>query len=261
MKRWSIRLLSLFLLVLPQSGTAAASFQAEYSVSVRGLPVGRAVLAATRDGDGYDVTFSGEVGGLLRLFSDGAADASASGQAQDGGLAPAEYTHLWTEDDEEERVSMRFDAGGVTELSAEPPRRRPERYLPVTEAHKQGVLDPVSALIWPAGDQLAPEACQRALPVFDGRNRFDLALSFDRMEQFAAKDGSYAGPALVCAIRYVPIAGHRPERDSVRFMAANEDIEVWMAPAGDTGLLAPAAIRVRTKVGRLVLEAQRFTTE
>jgi len=119
------------------------------------------------------------------------------------------------------------------------------------------VLDPASAFLWPAPAGVAPEACERTLPVFNGRQRFDLAFAYSRSDTFHARDGSYSGPAIVCAMRYRPVSGYRPDKDSIRFMAANRDMEVWMAPAGD-GMVAPVRIQIRSKLGRLVLEARSF---
>ena len=41
-------------------------------------------------------------------------------------------------------------------------------------------------------------------PLFVVRQRFDLALSFKRMDRSQAEKG-YDGPVVVCAVRYVPL--------------------------------------------------------
>jgi hypothetical protein len=238
----------------------AGSLRIDYSVSLRGLPIGSARLKADVDGDRYAIDFSGQVKGLVRLFSDGEASASAAGAAADGELRPAEYSQYWVEDDDDETIRVAFSGATATDISVEPPVKRPERYVPVTEAHRTGVLDPASAFVWPAPAGVTPELCNRTLPVFDGRRRFDLALSFSRTEAIEGRDGSYSGPAIVCAVRYRPIAGHRPNRKNIREMAENEDIEVWMAPAGE-GMAAPVRIRIGTKYGRVALNAREFRAE
>ena len=47
------------------------------------------------------------------------------------------------------------------------------------------------------------------LPVFDGRRRYDLKLTFKRMDQVKADKG-YAGPVAVCAVSFQ--AARRPSR-------------------------------------------------
>ena len=42
-------------------------------------------------------------------------------------------------------------------------------------------------------------------------------------------------------------------------MAENRDLEIWLAPIDGTRVLAPWRIVVGTQVGRLVIEAERFS--
>jgi hypothetical protein len=235
----------------------AASFSTEYSVRLVGIPIGTASLDAEFSDGRYTIAFAGRVGGLARLFSHASASAAAAGETGGDRLSPSEYRHEWTEDDETESARVRFSNAEVTEISLERPVRHKEQDVPVTEAHKRNVLDPASAFLWHAPAGAAPETCERTLNIFNGRHRFDLAFRYSRTESFQASDGSYSGPAIVCAMRYTPLSGYRRSKASVRFMAENRDMEVWMAPTGD-GFVAPVKIRVRTKYGRLVLEARRF---
>ena len=85
--------------------------------------------------------------------------------------------------------------------------------VPVTEANRQGIVDPLTALLFSAaaaGEGLSQEACRRTLPIFDGHQRYDL-LAFKRMDKMTAEKG-YAGPVVVCSVGYEPIAGHRANR-------------------------------------------------
>ena len=68
----------------------------------------------------------------------------------------------------------------------------------------------------------------------------------------------YRGPVLVCNVRYVAIAGHRPDRPGTRFMEENRDMSVWLAPIEGTRVLFPMRISVRTMAGVSVIEATRW---
>ena len=59
------------------------------------------------------------------------------------------------------------------------------------------------------------------------RRRSDL-----RRRSATSRPRATAGPVAICAVRYVPIAGHRRDRPATKFMAENKDIEVWLAPVG-----------------------------
>src|SRR6185295_10098892 len=97
-------------------------------------------------------------------------------------------------------VRMTLRAGAVKDVLAEPPLELSAYRVPVTEAHRRGVTDPMSAAIMPVagnGDVLAPEACKRKLAIFDGRQRADIDLVFKRMDRVKADKG-YQGPVVVC---------------------------------------------------------------
>ena len=59
-----------------------------------------------------------------------------------------------------------------------------------------------------SGDTLVPQACQRTLAIFDGRMRYDLQLSFKRLERVSSQRG-YQGVAVVCAVRFLADCGVR----------------------------------------------------
>ena len=78
------------------------------------------------------------------------------------------------------------------------------------ETNRQGVVDPLAAMLFTAvNEQLSKDACRRTLPIFDGQQRYDLKLAFKRMDKAAAEKG-YAGPVVVCSLRYEPY--RRPQR-------------------------------------------------
>lgn len=233
---------------------SARTVSAEYSVKIRGIPVGRAEIVAEIVYGNYSMRFTGGVRGLARIFSDAATSVSVTGSVGADRLLPKTYSHLWTEDRESETVAMRFSGRGVTAITLDPPRRRPERYVPFTAATKADALDPVSAFLWPAGDIVTPEACDRTLPLVDGRRRFDIALTFARHEAFRTRDRSFSSPVVVCAFRYTPVAGHRIGKASDASISESDDMEVWMAPVGK-GFAVPVRIQLHSRAGRIVLEA------
>ena len=66
---------------------------------------------------------------------------------------------------------------------------------------------------------------------------------------------------MVCAARYVPIAGHRRDRPATKFMADNKDLEVWLAPIERDHVLIPFRVSVRTMIGTTVVEASEFRVD
>jgi hypothetical protein len=132
--------------------------------------------------------------------------------------------------------------------------------VPVTDAHRKGVVDPMSAGLMPVagkGEVVAPDACKRKLAVFDGRQRADIDLVYKRMDQVKADKG-YQGPVVVCTVLYNPIAGHRPERPEIKYLIAQRDMEMWLAPIAGTRVLVPFRFSVPTPFGLGVLQANYF---
>lgn len=244
--------------LLPDAASAGA-LETEYSVTVRGFPVGHARLQAAFDDGRYTITFSGGITGLAQLFSDAETSAAAVGVIGADRLQPDEYKHLWKEDNETEAVDMHFAGRRLANVALDPPRTHPERYAPLTEANTTDVLDPVSAFLWPIAGSLGPDICARTLPLIDGKRRFDIALHFDRVERFATRDSSFHDRTVVCRFSYEKIAGHRIDKvDDTLF--DGDGMEVWMAPVG-AGLVVPARIQVQTRIGRVVLVATSLRTE
>jgi hypothetical protein len=150
----------------------------------------------------------------------------------------------------------------VTDYTAEPPLiPLPER-IPVTDADRRGVVDPMtSALtrVGGSGDPVNPEACKRKIAVFDGRVRYDLHSEYKRMETVKAAKG-YEGPAVVCALYFTPISGFVPERAAIRYLVELRDAEVWLAPIAGTRVLVPFRFAMPTPLGLAVLEARQFVS-
>ena len=95
--------------------------------------------------------------------------------------------------------------------------------------------------------------------MFDGRLRYDLQLAFKRMDKVKADKG-YQGPVVVCAVYFVPVAGYIPHRTTIRYLASQRDMEVWLAPVGATRVLVPYRISIPTPIGMGVMQATQFVS-
>lgn len=239
---------------------AQGKLEARYTVSIAGVPIGRGTWITDISDDQYATAATGRVTGILRAVTSGEGSGAARGLVNAGRLVPVSYAAKVTSEDKSDEVRIGLTSGTVKELFAEPPTPPNPDRVPVTDEHRRGIIDPLTAGLVPvsgAGELLVPEACRRTLPVFDGRQRYDLALSFKRMENVKAERG-YRGPVVVCMVVYQPLAGHRPSRSAVRYLAETRDIELWLAPIAGTRVLAPFRISFPTLIGTAVLEATQF---
>ena len=121
--------------------------------------------------------------------------------------------------------------------------------MPLNDGHRRNVIDPLSAFLMPVVGKGLANACNRTLQIFDGAARYDIKMSQSGTRE--VKLEGYSGPVAVCQVRYVPIAGHRSERPSTKFMIENRDISTWLAPVAGTNVMVPVRVSVKTMMQRL----------
>jgi hypothetical protein len=249
--------LTLIVALIAGPAHAQLGFEAAYAIAVARIPIGSAAMTGSIGTDEYVISMSGRTSGLARVIASGEGSMSANGTVSASKLSPLRYTSKSTADDDTLAVTMTFKDGNVFELEASEPPPGEDR-VALTLEHRRQVLDPLSALLIPAGDAGVSEAaCRRVLPVFDGRRRYDLSLSFRRVEQVKASQG-YAGPAAVCSVTFQPIAGHRRASPLLTFLTDGRDVEMALAPVAGARILAPFRITAMYMLGNVVMQATRF---
>jgi Protein of unknown function (DUF3108) len=241
---------------------AQAKLEARYGVTLAGIPLGNGSWVIDLSNDQYTAVATGRTTGLVKLISDGSGTTGSKGTLQGATVSPTGYVHNSVSDKRTDDVSMTLQNGVVKDVVAIPPHDPAPDRVPVTEAHRKGVTDPMSAALMPVagkGEVIAPESCKRKLAIFDGRNRVDIDLVFKRMDHVKADKG-YQGPVVVCQALYRPIAGHRPERAAIKYLVEQRDMEMWLAPIAGTRVLVPFRFSVPTPFGLGVLQANYFVT-
>ncbi|TGD95411.1 DUF3108 domain-containing protein [Methylobacterium nonmethylotrophicum] len=256
-------------LALPAGETAAARGRApkagetavtvDYGIMLAGMPIGTAQVTGSVQGQRYAMDVSARLTGLVGAITGGYGSGRASGTVA-GRPVPTAFALASHSASASITVRMALARGSVVASDITPPLVPDPERVTVSEVHKRGVIDPVSALMMPAqgrGDLTDPQNCNRVIPVFDGASRFNVVLSYG--ETRSVEKPGYAGPVLVCNARYQPIAGHRPDRPGVKFMEENTDMSVWLAPVAGARVLLPLRIAVRTQLGLNIIEATRWS--
>ena len=268
--RTAIRAAATLLLVAATTPAFAdARLDVRYKASLaaladmKGIEIGRAALTVDITDDGYAAAGSAKVTGLARLVSRGEGSVAARGNFINGKVSPLSYSSTSETNKKAEEIRISLANNVVKEFAVSPPTPPAEDRVPVTEQHRQDVVDPMSAAVITvpgSGDLLAHDSCERTISIFDGRQRYDLVFSYERTE--AAKNvKGYNGPMLVCRVAYRPIAGHRAARLQVKYMQSNKNIFVWLAPVAGTRVLFPIRVSIVTLVGVVQVEAETFSAE
>jgi hypothetical protein len=260
-RSWS-RALVLLGPILSTYPAYATSLHVQYGVSLVGLPIGVASLTGTFSASGYKVDGNAKVTGLASIIASSRGAATASGNFSSGHVQPSAYSTTAANATESRSVRMAMAGGTVRLIDIAPPFEERADRIPISDTDKKDIIDPMSALVMtvPAGEPMVgAAACNRTLPIFDGGARFDVTLTFVGTRQ--VKTRGYAGPVTICAARYTPIAGHRPDRKATQFMANNREIETWLAPVEGSRVVFPFRISIMTMIGMTVIEASEFTVD
>jgi Protein of unknown function (DUF3108) len=236
--------------------------EAEYVASLAGIPIGRGSWIIEISKDQYTAAASGATTGIIHFFTGAHGTGAARGSVTGGQPVPASYGATIIYDRKVDDVRLTLAGGNVTEYAVEPPLPPVPERIPITEADRHGVFDPMTSMlnrVGGNGDPVSPEACNRKVPVFDGRVRYDLRSEFKRMENVKAEHG-YEGPAVVCAVYFTPISGYVPDRPAIKYLVELRNAEVWLAPISGTRVLVPFRFSMPTPLGTGLLQATSFVS-
>ncbi len=251
------------LLAAPHPASAQGRLEAQYEATLSGIPVGRGAWTIEIGDDQFSASAFGGTSGLLKAFAGGSGTGASQGRVVNGALVATNYSASTTTSKKSEAIHIVLTNGNVKEFGIEPePPVDPDR-IAVTDAHRRGVYDPMTATLVRvpgSADPLGPDACHGGVAVFDGRMRYDLKLDFKRMETVKAERG-YRGPVVVCALYFAPVAGYIPDRPVIKYLAAQRNIEIALAPVAGTRVLVPFWLKIPTPLGPAMLEATQFVTQ
>ncbi len=237
----------------------------KYSISFLGLDLARANFIAKFEHGLYAARVGYKTTGIVKIFAAASGDISSTGSVEGGRIAPAEFHQATRENSKDAKVDMTIVQGTVKSNVAMPEARPDPDRVPVKDENRRNVVDPLSAILIALGKQkdkdkdkdVLATACDRTIPVFDGWSRFDITLGAATIKTI--NTAAYKGKAVTCAVRWVPVAGHIPTRAGTKFMMENKNLEVTLAPIGDTGFLAPLHIGVQTLHGHIDVDATAFS--
>jgi hypothetical protein len=179
------------------AGAHAETIHVTYSVSLVGLPIGIANLEANLTQSTYTIDAHAKISGLAYLFSRARGASTGRGAIIENRVVPATFATIASNASMTRTIRMSLSANAVTGVDITPPfDDKPDR-VPLTEHDKQGVVDPVGAVVVPVpakGPLVGPASCDRKIPVFDGYTRFDIDLTYVGQRDVSAK--GYKGPSL-----------------------------------------------------------------
>lgn len=241
---------------LPKAATGKAKVDAVYEISLAGWGIARANLDLALDRGRYDASVYMEPKGVAKIVTAVKTSVSASGRVRSGSVEPAKYRVRAEEIRRPVAVDMTLSRGNVTKLRAQPPlAERPGR-VAVTNAHKRGIVDPLSSGLLPIRTADGSDACNNRLKIFDGWTRYDVTL-YSKGRRRVETEG-FSGQVTVCGARWVPVSGHRPAKREVQYLANNKQLEMWVVPIPSQRVAIPYRVTIATPNGEIKVEPSRL---
>jgi Protein of unknown function (DUF3108) len=234
--------------------SSASRIEAVYRVDLGSFNLGTFRFTAVFHGDDYEMRGEGRFAILQGLIYEWRGVTASAGRVTSAGPEPAMYALSYSDGGKKtEQLRMTFGSHAVTQVQIFPDKMRNPRDIPVTKEQLEGVVDPMSGAFLtahsenPNGDL---NVCNQTLAVFDGKQRFDLVLTPKRVVSVQrTSQAGYSGPAVICQVKFIPIAGYQPDNPGIQLMSQTNEIEVWLIPVRSTIMYVPYRIVLPTPVG------------
>jgi hypothetical protein len=233
----------------------ASRLEVAMTLYAAGITMGKMDMDATLRGGEYHVVSNMQTSGVVNAFWQSQIQATSSGKLVAKAFAPTLYDSFDTgHAGKRQQVSLSFDGANPPRLYADPVYATTG--FDVKPDDTKNTLDPLSAVTF-VFSGLAGNPCAITAPVFDGRRRYDIALTRIKDVDIRMDNGLYQGKAIQCDVRYRQLAGFRPN-----VLKQNESfplIHAWFVnlPSTVTGrdYTVPVRVWAETKYGVLAMIA------
>jgi len=194
----------------------------DYEVTVSGITVLDIEYRLEMSPAGYQSRAEIETRGVATFFSDYRMKMKVSGSFGNGRATPAEFTSRRKKKDKTKELTLNWSSNGPSTSGGRSSKQIEAALTPAS-------VDPLTA-VFRAGTVSKGAPCQTTQRIYDGREVFDLGLTFvQEVKADGDWPGAYRGTAYECRLTYEPVAGKNAEK----FREANEappSYTVWLAP-------------------------------
>ncbi len=224
-------------------GPLPANVDAVYRVNFTALgDIGHFRFNSKIDGDTYTLTANAKIDTTMFDYR---GDMASKGAVTRTGVTaqPADYNYTYKQKTflkkkKVKALNIAFTGPSVAKVTPfDPPS---PQAVPVTSEQLKNVLDPLSGVMALSLGNLA-DPCTRKLPIYDGKQRFDVVFTPARR----------AGTDYVCNVKLLPVSGHKPGEGSTSVIKGK--IELVMRPVPKANIVIPYSVTVPTIVGTATL--------
>jgi hypothetical protein len=264
-------------LTLPMAGNGALSaiqvqgparleveYEGTYPFPVVGrLRAAQATVTADLTPKGYSASAYVRAEGVVDWFVDYNLSISTKGALTPLGLQPLRFDSRNRDGKKNRHVLVEFGTGDMGDVSVSVnPKFGDWGFPATTKSQMLEAVDPLSAILELTlrADASAQNPCGGPLRIFDGKQRYDLRLKFGKRIEWKSK--AYKGPAIVCELEYVEIAGFKNKTAAEK--AREKADMVWativLAELNGGAVTPPIKVEGRSKSkGKMTVEAIRLS--
>jgi hypothetical protein len=249
----------ILLTVLAPSARAAdtswpTSVTAKYKLYFGGFEVGNYSFQSKSDGKTYATTGNAEVSALFGAFK-WKGGIESRGSLAAATPAPVGYKLSFKTKSKIGSVTLAFDKSGVKSVAVLPTKPPHPEAVPVKPEHLKSVFDPMSSILVITHDT-GQNPCDRTIPIFDGKVRFNLVMSAKGEQRLKeSKPSGQPQQLKVCRVKYVPIAGHKPKEFDKPWVDY-DGMEIALRPVPSANLFVPYSLTIPTTLGSAVMTAE-----
>jgi hypothetical protein len=224
-----------------------------YRLSFNGFDVGTYRFDAHFTGQAYSAIGKTDISAFFGAFK-WVGNFSGSGFLENTGVRPSAFEMSYKSKKKATSVKIGFSGNAVSSVALVPTKRPSPEAVAIKPDNLKNVFDPMAAMI-AVSDADAKDACNRTLPVFDGKVRYDLHLTYKAREPISERRPSgQPRELIVCRVKYVPIAGHKPKDFADPWIDYN-NLEIALRAIPKAGIYVPYRVKVPSSVGTAIMTA------
>ncbi len=228
---------------------------ARYDISFAGFHVGSFDFRSTVNSRQYSLAGEANISAVFGAF-EWRGWTRSYGRAELRKPNPTSYAFDYQSNQNNGSVRIAFMKGHIIRSDVSPYKPYTTQYVPLRREHMRDVYDPISAVMALTRSSTG-QPCRQKLPIFDGKQRFDLVLSPGGRKQIREEQPSgQPDLAYICKVQYVPIGGYQPNSQT-DYMVKNQDIRIVLRAVPSANIFIPYEVRIPTIAGEAVLSSRK----
>ncbi len=235
-----------FALTAPSAKAAGTDVDVDYDFYVGGFRIAEVSLKASADATGYQATSQVTTRGVLEVLLRGRSISKAVGKrGAFGRLEPEGFATRYSSRTGEQKLRIGYEDATPTRVTFEPLAEDTDQHAKARD--QRGSLDPLSAAVAALLPAESAELCNRTIPIFDGKRRFDIIFIAPDPSRFdeSAPPPKWEGKLTRCLGVYERISGFGPDAlESEKYFP----FDIWFEDSGN-GVFRAVRLAGSTKLG------------